>query len=112
MNKPLEKENSLYKLDGKWFFESSKTSFPGQAMALEVDEILFHEKSEYQDVLVFQRYFQCHNLINQIRINSALFLLFYNIIASIYVCMDFGQVKVALSDFFFIPRFPVLSIIE
>ena len=56
MNDPPENQ-SLFKLDGKWFFESS-SSFPGQAMGLEVDKVLFHQKSEYQDVLVFQRYDQ------------------------------------------------------
>ncbi|XP_064611493.1 spermidine synthase-like [Liolophura sinensis] len=36
-----------------WFSELS-TLWPGQAMSLEVDEVLFHEKSKYQDVLVFK----------------------------------------------------------
>ena len=42
-------------MDGDWFKEKSET-FPGQYLALEVDNVLFHEKSLYQDVLVFQRY--------------------------------------------------------
>lgn len=36
-----------------WFSEKSKL-WPGQAMSLEVEEVLFHEKSKFQDVLVFK----------------------------------------------------------
>ncbi|KAJ1973928.1 putrescine aminopropyltransferase [Dimargaris verticillata] len=36
-----------------WFTESM-TMWPGQALTLEVEEILHHEKSTFQDVLVFQ----------------------------------------------------------
>jgi spermidine synthase len=36
-----------------WFMETS-TLWPGQAMTLEVKEILHVEKSNYQDILVFQ----------------------------------------------------------
>ncbi|SAL98694.1 hypothetical protein [Absidia glauca] len=36
-----------------WFMEKS-TMWPGQAMALQVEEILHVEKSKFQDVLVFQ----------------------------------------------------------
>ncbi|KAI8052027.1 spermidine synthase [Syncephalis plumigaleata] len=36
-----------------WFREKS-VLWPGQAMSIEVQEILHHEKSKYQDVLVFQ----------------------------------------------------------
>ncbi|CAG8681274.1 15630_t:CDS:2, partial [Acaulospora morrowiae] len=43
---------SLVKLDG-WFREKP-TLWPGQAMCLEIEEILHHEKSLYQDVLVFK----------------------------------------------------------
>lgn len=39
-------------LDG-WFSEQSNM-WPGQAMNLRVKEILHHEKSKYQDVLVFE----------------------------------------------------------
>lgn len=38
-----------------WFREFSHEMWPGQAMSLEIEEILFHEKSKYQDVLVFKR---------------------------------------------------------
>jgi len=40
-------------MDGNWFYEKSP-EFPGQAFGLEVEEVLFHEKSNYQDILVFQ----------------------------------------------------------
>ena len=36
-----------------WFHEKSD-EFPGQAFSLEVEEVLFHQKSPYQDVLVFK----------------------------------------------------------
>lgn len=42
-----------------WFSEISPPeggSWPGQAFSLEVQEILFHQKSEYQDVLIFRRF--------------------------------------------------------
>ena len=38
-----------------WFSELS-TLWPGQCLSLEVDEVLFHEKSKYQDVMVIQRF--------------------------------------------------------
>jgi spermidine synthase len=36
-----------------WFSETSEM-WPGQAMTLKVKEVLHHEKSQYQDVLVFE----------------------------------------------------------
>ncbi|XP_069111866.1 spermidine synthase-like [Argopecten irradians] len=41
------------KLQDGWFSEMSEL-WPGQAMSLQVEEVLFHEKSKYQDVLVFK----------------------------------------------------------
>lgn len=35
-----------------WFSELG-TLWPGQAMSIEMDKVLYHEKSEYQDILVF-----------------------------------------------------------
>lgn len=37
-----------------WFREISDTMWPGQAMALRVNQILHVEKSKYQDILVFE----------------------------------------------------------
>jgi spermidine synthase len=37
-----------------WFREISDTMWPGQAMTLRVEKVLHHEKSLYQDVLVFK----------------------------------------------------------
>ena len=42
-------------MDGNWFYEKGDT-FPGQVLGLEVKNILFHEKSKYQDVMVIERY--------------------------------------------------------
>jgi spermidine synthase len=39
-------------IDG-WFREISGM-WPGQAMTLQVKEVLHHEKSQYQDVLIFE----------------------------------------------------------
>ncbi|THD00517.1 hypothetical protein EYZ11_000081 [Aspergillus tanneri] len=44
--------NLSFTLDG-WFSEQSDM-WPGQAMNLKVNQILHHEKSKYQDVLVFE----------------------------------------------------------
>lgn len=40
-------------VDG-WFREVSDENFPGQAFLLKVEEILFHEASQFQDILVFK----------------------------------------------------------
>ncbi|GMM33487.1 spermine synthase [Saccharomycopsis crataegensis] len=37
-----------------WFREISDEHFPGQAFELRVEKILFHEKSQFQDILVFK----------------------------------------------------------
>ena len=42
------------KIQNGWFSEINNL-WPGQAMSLEVEEVLFHERSDYQDVLVFKR---------------------------------------------------------
>lgn len=40
--------------DGQLWFSESGTLWPGQAMSLQVEEILHHEQSAYQDVLFFR----------------------------------------------------------
>ena len=42
----------LVPLDG-WFREISEM-WPGQAMTLKVNQVLHHEKSPYQDILIFE----------------------------------------------------------
>ncbi|SCU92389.1 LAMI_0E10132g1_1 [Lachancea mirantina] len=37
-----------------WFREISDTMWPGEAMTLKVEQVLVHEKSKYQDVLIFK----------------------------------------------------------
>jgi spermidine synthase len=37
-----------------WFLETNSKLWPGEAKALEVEKVLFHQKSEFQDVLVFK----------------------------------------------------------
>lgn len=44
-----------------WFTETC-TLWPGQAMSLQVEEVLYHQKSKFQDVMVFKRlvrFFMC-----------------------------------------------------
>ena len=36
-----------------WFSELSEM-WPGQAMSLQVEEVLFHEKSKFQDIMVLK----------------------------------------------------------
>jgi spermidine synthase len=43
------------RLKDGWFSEVNNL-WPGQAMSLKVDEVLFHEKSKFQDVIVFKRF--------------------------------------------------------
>lgn len=37
-----------------WFHETSAEGFPGQAFALEIEQVLYHTHSQYQDILVFK----------------------------------------------------------
>lgn len=37
-----------------WFSELSEL-WPGQCMSLQVEEVLYNEKSKYQDIIVFKR---------------------------------------------------------
>ena len=41
---------------GKGWFSELNGLWPGQSMSLEVEEVLHSEKSQYQDILIFQRY--------------------------------------------------------
>lgn len=41
------------KIKPGWFSEISEL-WPGQSFSLQVKEVLFHEKSNYQDVLIVQ----------------------------------------------------------
>jgi len=49
---PRTAQEQLSVADG-WFMEVS-TMWPGQAMSLKVKEVLYHERSDFQDVMVFQ----------------------------------------------------------
>ncbi|KAK6463956.1 Spermine/spermidine synthase-domain-containing protein [Scheffersomyces coipomensis] len=40
--------------DKYWFFEKSEDAFPGQAFGLEINQILYHTKSQFQDILIFK----------------------------------------------------------
>ena len=39
-----------------WFSEVDNNLWPGHCFSLEVDKELYHQKSKYQDVLVFNKY--------------------------------------------------------
>ncbi|KAK6203213.1 Spermine/spermidine synthase-domain-containing protein [Scheffersomyces amazonensis] len=46
---------SIFKQNNKyWFFEKSDDSFPGQAFGLQIVQILYHTKSPFQDILIFE----------------------------------------------------------
>ena len=45
----------MNKIKNGWFSEVND-QWPGQALSLEVENILFEGKSKYQDILVFKRY--------------------------------------------------------
>ena len=38
-----------------WFTDKHEVLWPGQALSLEVEELLHHEKSKYMDITIFQR---------------------------------------------------------
>ena len=40
----------------KGWFSELHSMWPGQSMSLEVEKVLHHEKSKFQDILIFQRY--------------------------------------------------------
>ncbi|CAI5757079.1 unnamed protein product [Candida verbasci] len=43
------KQDSSY-----WFYEKSSESFPGQAFGLKIESVLYHTKSEFQDILILK----------------------------------------------------------
>ena len=45
----------MNRIQNGWFSEVND-QWPGQALSLKVDEILFEGKSKHQDILVFKRY--------------------------------------------------------
>ena len=60
---PIEIELSSFKHDSitfhkqdssYWFYEKLKQSFPGQSFGLQVEKILYHTKSSFQDILIFK----------------------------------------------------------
>lgn len=44
----------MNRIQNGWFSEINK-QWPGQALSLEVEEVLFEGKSKYQDIIVFKR---------------------------------------------------------
>jgi len=66
-----------------WFSELS-SMWPGQGLSLEVEEILYHEKSKYQDVMVLQTYVYLQKL------NSCTV---YNIVITVIVITKLSEIK-------------------
>ena len=54
MSNPLNHPSITKIGEEYWFHEISKETFPGQAFSLRVSEILYHTKSEFQDILIFK----------------------------------------------------------
>lgn len=48
--------------NNRWFRESNSEFWPGQEFSIEIEKILYQQRSKYQDIFVFQRY----NLILQL----------------------------------------------
>ena len=46
--------SSMDKVQDGWFSEECHL-WPGQKFSLEVEKVLHHEKSKFQDILIFQR---------------------------------------------------------
>lgn len=55
--KPAEADDRMVKSEiiNGWFNEWIEVSCGGHASCLQVDQVLFHEQSQYQDVLIFKR---------------------------------------------------------
>jgi hypothetical protein len=51
---PPPRDHASHLLIDGWFHERNNPLWPGQAFALQVKEILYHERSKFQDVLVFE----------------------------------------------------------
>lgn len=49
--------------------QASIYGWPGQAFSLEVQEILHHKESDFQDILVFDRYFYLNDYLNSCTVN-------------------------------------------
>lgn len=45
----------MSRLDDGWFREENDL-WDGYSLSIKVDEVLYHEKSKFQDILVFKRY--------------------------------------------------------
>jgi spermidine synthase len=41
--------------NNKWFRETNSELWPGQEFSIEIEEILYQQRSKYQDILVFKR---------------------------------------------------------
>lgn len=51
-----------------WFAEKNDLWY-GQAMSFEVKKVLCHKKSQYQDILIFERSVNCDNTVEYICIS-------------------------------------------
>jgi spermidine synthase len=47
-------EDGMAKLDDQWFSEVHDTLWPGRAFSLKIDRISFQQRSEYQDICIFE----------------------------------------------------------
>ena len=50
----MSSEVNLGRLEGEWFSEVND-EWPGNAFSLKVKKVLCHEKSKFQDILIFER---------------------------------------------------------
>ena len=45
----------MARIENGWFYEFINV-YHGQAMSLQVEDVLLQEKSKFQDILIFERY--------------------------------------------------------
>ncbi len=50
----MSSEVNLGRLEGEWFSEVNE-DWPGNAFSLKIKKVLCHEKSKFQDILIFER---------------------------------------------------------
>ncbi|KAL7665773.1 PABS domain-containing protein [[Candida] zeylanoides] len=55
MTEATFEHEAVSRINGRlWFHEMSDQAFPGQAFSLEIESVLHHQKSAFQDILVFK----------------------------------------------------------
>ena len=88
----------------KGWFSEMNAMWPGQCLSLEVEEVLYRDKSKYQDVMVLQTYVLLH-------VMSCFVCLAYNIdqLLLVKLCVQFSVSNSILDHLSFNARFLLYS---